>query len=87
MSVASGETPLAVLSARRIVLADGPRGQDKQAAFRCAPQGSNDRSTDTKWSAKLALDVIVGPARDLPSRSAHPRQQGAGDGAPCAGQR
>lgn len=27
----------------------------------------NDRSVDTKWSAKLALDVLVGPARDLPS--------------------
>ena len=27
----------------------------------------NDRGTDTKWSAKLALDALVGPARDLPA--------------------
>jgi HEAT repeat protein len=26
----------------------------------------NDRSTDTKWSAKLALDALTGPARELP---------------------
>jgi HEAT repeat protein len=26
----------------------------------------NDRSTDTKWNAKLALDALAGPARGLP---------------------
>jgi HEAT repeat protein len=33
----------------------------------------NDRSTDTKWSAKLALDALVGPVRDLPSWQAWAR--------------
>jgi HEAT repeat protein len=35
----------------------------------------NDKSSDTRWSAKLALDALVGPARDLPGWQAWARDK------------
>lgn len=35
----------------------------------------NDRGTDTKWAAKLALDALVGPPRELPAWQAWAREK------------
>ena len=75
---AVGNTRAAALASKLEAILTTPEGNRAEAAIAAlAALGDtaavpmiaahlNDRSPDTKWSAKLALDALVGSARELP---------------------
>jgi HEAT repeat protein len=75
---AAGDTQAAALAPKLEAILAAPEGNRTAAAIAAlAALGDAaavpriaahlaDRSTDTKWNAKLALDALAGPARGLP---------------------
>lgn len=75
---AIGDTQAAALASKLEAILATPEGDRTAAAIaalaalgdtaavRAIAAHLNDRSTDTKWNAKLALDALAGPARGLP---------------------
>lgn len=85
---AAGSTKAAALTKKIEAILATPEGNRTEAAItalaalgdataaRSIAAHLADRGTDTKWSAKLALDALVGPVRDLPSWQAWAREKG-----------
>jgi HEAT repeat protein len=85
---AAGDTRAAALASKLEAILAAPEGNRTAAAVAALAALADtaavpaiaahldDRSTDTKWNAKLALDALVGPARELPAWRAWAREKG-----------